>query len=103
MQKVIFADLNGEAVSALSAELARQAPQHVLSLHGTRAGCEAAAQYLGRTLEVMGTDMTKSVVLSIVYVIALQMSTYLSSMFALRWDVNVEHFLKLFIQHDTPL
>ena len=24
-------------------------------------------------------------------------------MFALRWDVNVEHFPKLFIQHDTPL
>ena len=52
MQKVIFVDLNDKAVWALREELAKQAPQHSLHFSGTRAGCQAAEQRLGRTLQV---------------------------------------------------
>lgn len=53
VQEVIFADLSDSAVSALRGELERQAPQHLLSLKGTEAGCQKAAQRLGRTLQVI--------------------------------------------------
>ncbi|KAL3158168.1 hypothetical protein ABBQ32_011758 [Trebouxia sp. C0010 RCD-2024] len=46
LKKVVFTDLSSEATSALSAELARQAPQYRLSLEGSPAACHKAVQLL---------------------------------------------------------
>ncbi|KAL3136737.1 hypothetical protein ABBQ38_005454 [Trebouxia sp. C0009 RCD-2024] len=46
LKKVVFTDLSSEATSALSAELARQAPQYCLSLEGSPAACHKAVQLL---------------------------------------------------------
>ena len=52
VQKVVLADLSSKAVSALSAELARQAPQYLLSLKGTQAECNRAASWLVNIVKV---------------------------------------------------
>lgn len=52
LQKVVFTDLSSEATSALSAELARQAPQYRLSLEGSPAACHKAVQLLTASHEV---------------------------------------------------
>lgn len=52
VQKVVFADLSTESVSALSAELARQYPRYIMSLKGTEAACSRAGQWLFQVVKV---------------------------------------------------
>ena len=52
VQKVVFADLSTEAVSALRIQLARQSPRYIMSLKGTEGACDKAAQWLFQVVKV---------------------------------------------------